>query len=63
MEKKDITSDIKLRDEMLSRSSGTRTVPQIFINKMHIGGCDELYQLDELGDLDKILSETHDHIK
>ena len=59
----DVTNDVKLRDEMQSRSSGARTVPQIFINKVHIGGCDELYNLDELGDLDKILSKTDGNIK
>jgi len=41
-------------DEMVRRS-GKTTVPQIFINGMHIGGCDDLQALDEKGELSKIL--------
>lgn len=44
----------ELRDEMISKS-GRRTVPQIFINKQPIGGCDELHALDASGQLDKLL--------
>jgi len=43
-----------LRDEMISKS-GRRTVPQIFINGQHIGGCDDLYALDAQGKLDTLL--------
>lgn len=43
------------RDEMM-RITGLRTVPQIFINDRHIGGCDELYALDRAGGLDPLLS-------
>lgn len=43
------------RDEMLERASGARTVPQIFIDGRHIGGCDELYALDSAGGLDPLL--------
>ncbi|MGL4497646.1 MAG: glutaredoxin 3, partial [Planktothrix sp.] len=39
------------------RSSGRRTVPQIFINNHHIGGCDDLYQLDGEKNLDPLLAE------
>jgi glutaredoxin 3 len=46
------------RDEMLSRAGGRDTVPQIFINDMHIGGCDELYALERAGDLDPLLIEA-----
>jgi glutaredoxin 3 len=42
-------------DEMLSRSSGRKTIPQIFINGQHIGGCDDLYALDAAGKLDELL--------
>ncbi len=38
--------------------SGRRTVPQIFINQTHIGGCDDLIALDEAGGLDTLLQET-----
>ncbi|MCW8399748.1 glutaredoxin 3 [Legionella sp. PATHC038] len=44
----------ELRDEMISKS-GRRTVPQIFINGQHVGGCDDLYALDAQGKLDKLL--------
>ncbi|KTD66815.1 MULTISPECIES: glutaredoxin 3 [Legionella] len=44
----------ELRDEMISKS-GRRTVPQIFINGQHIGGCDDLYALDAQGKLDTLL--------
>lgn len=43
-----------LRKEMMARSKG-RTVPQIFIAKQPIGGCDELYALERKGQLDKLL--------
>ncbi|KTD16704.1 glutaredoxin 3 [Legionella jordanis] len=42
------------RDEMITKS-GRRTVPQIFINGQHIGGCDDMYALEEEGHLDKLL--------
>jgi len=38
--------------EMLQRSNGARTVPQIFINNRHVGGCDELYALERRSELD-----------
>ncbi len=40
------------RGEMMQRAGGHRTVPQIFIDGEHIGGCDELYALDRAGELD-----------
>ncbi len=43
------------RAEMLSRSGGARTVPQIFIGDIHVGGCDDLYALDKAGKLDPML--------
>lgn len=45
------------RDEMVERAHGHHTVPQIFINGEHIGGCDELFELDHHGGLDSKLSE------
>jgi glutaredoxin 3 len=42
------------RDEMIAKSN-QRTVPQIFINDNSIGGCDDLYALDQTGQLDKLL--------
>ena len=42
---------------MATRANGQRTVPQIFINDKHIGGCDDLYELDSRGGLDPLLAE------
>lgn len=44
----------ELRDEMMQKS-GRTTVPQIFINSQHIGGCDDLYALEAQGSLDALL--------
>jgi glutaredoxin 3 len=44
-----------LREEMIQKSGGRRTVPQIFINGKHIGGSDDLYALDKAGKLDGLL--------
>jgi glutaredoxin 3 len=44
------------RDEMLERSNGRHTVPQIFIDGRHIGGSDDLAELDRRGELDPMLA-------
>lgn len=44
------------RKEMVQRANGGHTVPQIFIDGRHIGGCDDLYALDRAGKLDPLLS-------
>jgi glutaredoxin 3 len=41
---------------MLARAAGRRTVPQIFIDGAHIGGCDDLHALDHAGGLDPLLA-------
>lgn len=41
------------RSEMAQRAPGARTIPQIFINDRHVGGCDDLYALDRKGELEK----------
>jgi glutaredoxin 3 len=43
------------RDEMMQRT-GRRTVPQIYIGETHVGGCDELYELERQGKLDSLLA-------
>jgi glutaredoxin 3 len=48
-------SDYKLRAEMTARANGRTTVPQIFIGTLHVGGCDDLYALDDAGKLDPLL--------
>lgn len=45
------------RAEMRDRAGGVNTVPQVFINNRHIGGCDELYALDGKGGLDPLLAQ------
>jgi len=47
--------DAKLAEEVAKRSGGQRTVPQIFIDGNHVGGCDDLYALDREGALDSLL--------
>lgn len=44
------------REEMIHRAAGRTTVPQIFINGRHIGGCDDLYALDRQGKLETLLA-------
>lgn len=51
----DISRDEKALQQMLVKSSGRRTVPQIFIGEMHVGGCDDLYALNDAGKLDALL--------
>ncbi len=51
----DITDDDEARKNLVAKASGLRTVPQIFIDERHIGGCDDLYALDRAGELDSLL--------
>ena len=51
----DIGNDDKKREEMLKKSNGSRTVPQIFIGEDHVGGNDELQALEKEGNLDNLL--------
>lgn len=44
------------REEMLAKSNGKRTYPQIFIGETHVGGCDDLIALDDAGKLDPLLN-------
>ena len=45
----------ELVDEVIQKSGGKKTVPQIFIDDDHVGGCDELYALEQNGKLDPML--------
>lgn len=51
-----VGSDPEKRAEMVQRSRGGRTVPQIFIGDRHVGGYDELYALDRAGKLEPMLA-------
>ena len=55
VEEHDITLGGSRRDEMLARSNGRHTVPQIFIGDRHVGGSDDLAALEAAGELDPLL--------
>jgi glutaredoxin 3 len=44
------------RAEMIARANGRTTVPQVFVGDTHVGGCDDLYALEEKGELDRLLN-------
>ena len=50
------SNDPEKKAEMVSRSNGAVTFPQIFINDQHIGGCDDIHALDAKGGLDPLLA-------
>ena len=52
----DVVRDPARRPEMVRRSNGGRTVPQVFIDGRHVGGCDDLHALDARGGLDPLLA-------
>jgi glutaredoxin 3 len=49
-----VEDDVKVREEMIARSN-RNTVPQIFIGDRHVGGCDDLFELDRSGELDRLI--------
>ena len=52
-----IDGDAALREKMITRSQGSSTVPQIFINNTHIGGCDDLFALHAQGTLASLIAQ------
>jgi glutaredoxin 3 len=54
----DVFMDHDKRSEMESKAQGRRTVPQIFIGDTHVGGCDDLYELERVGELDPLLGKA-----
>ena len=54
----DVSGDRKRRSDMVARANGRVTVPQIFIGAIHVGGYDDLYALDEKGELDRLLARA-----
>ena len=52
----DVSQDHSLREGMTKRAGGRRTVPQIFIGGVHVGGCDDLHDLDDRRKLDQMLA-------
>jgi len=53
-----IDGDEAARAQMAQRAGGRRSVPQVFINNQHLGGCDDIYYLDSQGKLDQLLAAT-----
>ncbi|WP_084399373.1 glutaredoxin 3 [Henriciella aquimarina] len=54
----DAGMDPAKKQEMVQRSNGARTFPQVFVGDRHVGGCDELMALEREGKLDPMLSEA-----
>ncbi len=52
----DVLVEPSRKPEMIQRAGGKKTVPQIFVGDIHVGGCDELYALERAGKLDALLS-------
>ncbi|MDG1970291.1 MAG: glutaredoxin 3 [Paracoccaceae bacterium] len=52
----DVMMNPSKKSEMVSRANGGRSVPQIFIDDAHVGGCDDLYDLERAGRLDGMLA-------
>ena len=53
----DLMANPQRKSEMVSMANGRTTVPQIFINGKHIGGCDDLYALHDQGGLEPLLND------
>ncbi|MGE4324832.1 MAG: glutaredoxin 3 [Pseudodonghicola sp.] len=53
----DVIAHPDRKPEMIERANGRRTVPQIFIGGTHVGGCDDLYELEQAGKLDPMLAD------
>ena len=54
-----IDGDEVAKNKMAQRANGRRSVPQIFINDDHIGGCDDIHDLDSQGKLDELLTSSN----
>lgn len=51
----DLSENPEKFEEMINKSNGAKTVPQIFVNDTHIGDCDQIHELENKGELDKLL--------
>ena len=54
----DASGNRDVRKQMIERANGRSTFPQIFIGETHVGGCDDLFALDEAGKLDPLLAQV-----
>jgi len=59
----DVSGDLQGRREMVARAQGRMTVPQIFIGSTHVGGCDDLYALEQAGELDPLLGRGGEELR
>ena len=59
----DASGNREIRKEMMERSGGRSTFPQIFIGATHVGGCDDLYALEQAGKLDPLLATAKEPTK
>jgi len=59
----DASASRDIRKQMIERANGRSTFPQIFVGETHVGGCDDLYALDEAGELDKLLAKARGDAK
>jgi glutaredoxin 3 len=57
----DVSGSQEMREAMIQRAGGHSTLPQIFIGATYVGGCDELYALEDAGKLDPLLKSNEDH--
>ena len=53
----DVTGNTQSRAEMIARANGGTLVPQVFVGTTRVGGCDDLYALEEAGKLDALLAD------
>lgn len=56
----EVAGNRERRQEMIARAHGRSTYPQIFVGATHVGGCDDLYALEEAGKLDDLLAQAKD---
>ena len=52
----DVSGNWQARQALREKAGGRTTVPQIWIGEVHVGGCDELYELERQGELDALLA-------
>ena len=57
-----IDGNEEARNDMAKRANGRRTVPQIFVNQQHLGGCDDIYKLDSQGKLNPLLIQAPESV-
>jgi len=55
----DVDAEPLRRSEMIDKSNGITSVPQIFIEQQHVGGCDDMFALENQGKLDALLFPKH----